>query len=219
MKGINYMSRYTIAAIAIWAILGTLLLRFSFAAKSEETLGFDYYILSLSWSPQFCKEHGNNEECREPHRFILHGLWPQYEDGGYPSNCRRYDYVEESVISDMMQYMPNRHLITHEWQKHGTCTGLSPAQYFGTAANAYKSIKVPDLFNETENFQASTQQIIDAFKKVNPTLMDGEIQVFCPGNELAEVRFPIDKIGSFRLGDEENDQVCHSDHVHITAPN
>src|SRR5947209_11849087 len=52
---------------------------------------FDFYVLSLSWSPGFCDTGG-----AEKHRgqcnagsglsFVVHGLWPQYETG-FPSDC------------------------------------------------------------------------------------------------------------------------------------
>src|SRR5664279_6001869 len=48
---------------------------------------FDFYVLSLSWSPSFCEqasERGNGgrsgAQCGgRPFSFVVHGLWPQYE--------------------------------------------------------------------------------------------------------------------------------------------
>ena len=34
--------------------------------------GFDYYLLNLSWSPEFCATHANAPECAQHLRFILH---------------------------------------------------------------------------------------------------------------------------------------------------
>src|SRR6516165_2487386 len=48
---------------------------------------FDYYVLSLSWSPSFCEEaeeRGRNSQAQcggRPFSFVVHGLWPQYEHG------------------------------------------------------------------------------------------------------------------------------------------
>ena len=53
---------------------------------------FDFYVLSLSWSPSFCEatqERGreSKEQCGErPYSFVVHGLWPQYEKG-FPEFC------------------------------------------------------------------------------------------------------------------------------------
>lgn len=49
---------------------------------------FDYYLLSLSWSPTFCLTHAGNEQCKgKGYGFVLHGLWPQYAKGGWPQFC------------------------------------------------------------------------------------------------------------------------------------
>src|SRR6201996_9691352 len=48
---------------------------------------FDYYLLNLSWSPEFCHSHPNATECASRATFVLHGLWPQNTDGTYPQNC------------------------------------------------------------------------------------------------------------------------------------
>src|SRR5262249_40589503 len=51
---------------------------------------FDYYVLSLSWSPSFCETATGNarrQQCgTRPFSFVVHGLWPQYERG-FPESC------------------------------------------------------------------------------------------------------------------------------------
>ena len=51
---------------------------------------FDFYVLSLSWSPSFCEaasERGRSGRSQDvqcggrPFSFVVHGLWPQYERG------------------------------------------------------------------------------------------------------------------------------------------
>ena len=54
---------------------------------------FDFYVLSLSWSPSFCeasaeKGRAPREQCGgRPYSFVVHGLWPQYERG-FPESCQ-----------------------------------------------------------------------------------------------------------------------------------
>src|ERR1700684_1900619 len=58
--------------------------------QSEGEAGiFDYYVLSLSWAPTYCLTHtADGAECSgKGYGFVLHGLWPQYESGGYPDRC------------------------------------------------------------------------------------------------------------------------------------
>ena len=48
---------------------------------------FDFYVLNLSWSPEFCRVHASAAECAQHRAFTLHGLWPQNSDGTYPEDC------------------------------------------------------------------------------------------------------------------------------------
>ncbi len=61
-------------------------------AEGETAGQFDYFVLSLSWSPNWCALEGdarNSGQCDPRHdfSFTLHGLWPQFEEG-WPSFCR-----------------------------------------------------------------------------------------------------------------------------------
>ena len=60
---------------------------------------FDYYLLSLSWSPAFCLQSPSSAKCHGPRRygFIVHGLWPQNERG-WPENCAGTAQVPDSVV-------------------------------------------------------------------------------------------------------------------------
>jgi ribonuclease T2 len=56
--------------------------------RQNEPGQFDFYVLSLSWSPSFCEgreENGGGGRSQQiqcggrPFSFVVHGLWPQYE--------------------------------------------------------------------------------------------------------------------------------------------
>ena len=102
---------------------------------------FDFYVLSLSWSPSFCAgaaERGadavaRNVQCGpRPYSFVVHGLWPQY-DNGFPEYCQiPAPRLDRGVVSSMLDLMPAPRLIFNEWDRHGTCSGQSPRVYFET---------------------------------------------------------------------------------------
>ena len=105
---------------------------------------FDYYVLSLSWSPQYCaRALGHEPQCARPNAFVVHGLWPQYERG-YPSDCRTNARVAEATIERMLPIMPSRRLVIHEWRAHGSCSGSSPHAYFADVERDYRSSRVSD---------------------------------------------------------------------------
>ena len=82
---------------------------------------FDFYVLSLSWSPSFCEEaaeRGGRSQIQcsgRPYAFVVHGLWPQYENG-FPEYCQRpAPRLNRSIVSSMLDLMPAPHLIFNEW--------------------------------------------------------------------------------------------------------
>src|SRR5271157_902849 len=80
---------------------------------------FDFYVLSLSWSPSFCKEaaeRGNGRRSQaqcggRPFSFVVHGLWPQYEHG-FPEYCQRPSpRLAREIMTSMLDLMPAPGLI------------------------------------------------------------------------------------------------------------
>ena len=123
----------------------------AFAQKHHKAKAkFDYYLLSLSWAPTFCAGHpaDHSRECQVGGHaaFVLHGLWPQANSGQPPMSCTPPSPVSKSTVDHMLNFMPTRSLIQHEWEKHGTCSGLSPQDYFAKVEQAFKAVKVPDRY-------------------------------------------------------------------------
>jgi len=163
---------------------------------------FDFYVLSLSWSPTYCSSDASSGrdgdvQCRSgrPYGFVLHGLWPQYERG-YPENCASSEPrdVPDDVVSEVMKIAPSPKLVQHEWEKHGTCTGLSQIEYFASAAKALQSVKVPkDLRQPQDVVRITADELRDAFLAENSSLEKKDILVTCRRNDIGEVRVCLDK--------------------------
>ncbi len=171
---------------------------------------FDFYQLVLSWSPTHCAENSrgpDDTQCgrrrARPYAFVLHGLWPQYERG-YPEFCRTAGrpYVPESVINGMLDIMPSRGLVIHQYRKHGTCADMPPALYFKASRIAYNNVKIPPAFQAPKQDQHLTaRQIVTQFLNVNPALKADAVQVVCrrgPSNQLQEVKICMTRKGEFR---------------------
>jgi ribonuclease T2 len=125
--------------------------------RRQNTPGeFDYYVLSLSWSPSFCEEasergtEGRSQaQCGgRPFSFVVHGLWPQYERG-FPEYCQRPSpRLDRNIMSSMLDLMPAPGLVFNEWDKHGTCSGLPARAYFETIRKARAAVKIPPEYLE-----------------------------------------------------------------------
>lgn len=153
---------------------------------------FDYYLLTLSWSPEFCYSHSDKPECQSGHHgFVVHGLWPQYVNG-YPENCSNAPGLGNPA--EMADIMPDPGLVDHEWQTHGTCSGLDAEAYFKLLRQAFASIKMPARFTGTSaNFSISPQEVKNDFAQANPGFSADNMTVSCGNNYLTAVSLCMTK--------------------------
>ena len=152
---------------------------------------FDYYLLSLSWSPSYCLVHpGDAYQCQgRGFGFVLHGLWPQFDAGGYPQACTTNVDLDAAAEAVGRTLYPSPRLMEHEWQRHGTCSGLAPVDYFHTADRALAVIHIPPAFEAPRaDQQLAPDDILAAFRTANPSLPPHAMTVACSRAQLAEVR-------------------------------
>jgi ribonuclease T2 len=184
---------------------------------------FDFYVLSLSWSPSFCQaaqERGNTSrnqqmQCGErPFAFVVHGLWPQY-DRGFPNYCERPSpRLPRNIMTSMLDLMPAPGLIFNEWDKHGTCSGLGARGYFEAIRKARAGVKIPDEYIDLQQPKMVTPAAVEeAFIKVNPGLSNAAIAITCDRNRLTEVRICMSKDLQFRACEEIDRRACRRDQV------
>ncbi len=166
------------------------------STRSHQTGDFDYYLISLSWSPAYCVTHPKDQrQCGgRGFGFVLHGLWPQKSAGGYPEDCPATSQPSQSVLQKTLAFMPSEKLIHHEWVKHGTCTGLSADEYLTLADRAFAALRLPKDFQAPEAPRNLTvEQVLGEFVAANPGLNRDSLSLRCSGNELEEVRVCVDK--------------------------
>jgi ribonuclease T2 len=160
---------------------------------------FDFYLLTLSWSPGFCDAGGASkaaDQCSVGARlgFVVHGLWPQNAHG-YPQDCDGGSRpVSRAALALTHGVFPDEGLARYEWRKHGACTGLSPEAFFASVKRARDSIVIPDAFKaprEEQDF--SPIEIARAFAAANPGLRPNAMAVTCARGELEDVRICLAK--------------------------
>ncbi|MES2125910.1 MAG: ribonuclease [Pseudomonadota bacterium] len=160
---------------------------------------FDYYALSLSWSPSFCATHDDVKQCGAGRRlgFVLHGLWPQYERG-FPQSCSS-ERLPPRVKDRYAGMFPSPSLISHEWPKHGTCSGLEPDAYFALTEKLKDSVVIPSAYQAPASpVRADSDALARAFRAANPAMPANAVLPFCGsgGRFLAEVRVCFSKAGA-----------------------
>lgn len=188
-------------------------------SRAYEAGKFDYYVMSLSWSPSYCASAGgsaaSDPQCRprsgKRYSFVLHGLWPQFERG-WPQDCQTADrgFVPRPVAARMLDIMPSEKLVFHEYRKHGTCSGLGVDAYFDLARKLHNHVKVPARYQNVNGprLVVSPDELLSEFAEANPGLRRDMMVVKCggPGNRLEEVRICFDRDGKYRHCGKNEDQ-------------
>lgn len=172
------------------------------AAENAQAGTFDYYLLNISWSPEFCTMNPGNPQCAARPGFVVHGLWPQNNDGTYPENCPGMSRPPNSAA--YLDVMPTIELILHEWRTHGTCTGLNPDAYFSEIRTAFRSVEIPSTFAATQTPPASVtpHALLAQFSRANPSFPPDSFALSCGNNYLTAIEVCFDK--------KLNPQACRS---------
>lgn len=160
---------------------------------------FDYYVLALSWSPNWCVRTGNarkSPQCvqNSGHGWILHGLWPQYHRG-YPAFCRSAKKPpSRGMTADMADIMGTSGLAWHQWKKHGVCTGLNAVDYYALSRRAYAKVIRPPVFRKlTRTVKLPASVVEEAFLKANPGMEPDGVTVTCKAAQIQEVRICLSR--------------------------
>ncbi|MDW3224447.1 MAG: ribonuclease T2 [Paracoccaceae bacterium] len=176
------------------AVMFWMMMVLPLAAEGERPGEFDYYVLSLSWSPNWCALEGDARdspqcEAREDHGWILHGLWPQFERG-FPSYCNTTERnPSRAMTAAMTDIMGTSGLAWHQWKKHGRCTGLEAQDYYALSREAYDLVTRPEVFRKLEDpVRLPASVVEEAFLRDNPDLSPDGITITCRDNHIQEAR-------------------------------
>lgn len=185
---------------------------------------FDFYVLALSWSPQFCATRTarpDDPQCGDGRRFgfIAHGLWPQYVLG-YPESCPTTQSFDAGIVPRILEVMPSERLIRHEWERHGSCSGLSAGEYFTQLERLYRSVHIPERFTyPAEEVTTTLADFKQSFMQANPGLQLDMFAVLCAsGGFLREIRVCYSKQGEVRPCMPAVRDQCRDGRVAIRPP-
>ena len=189
--------------------------------RQNEPGQFDFYVLSLSWSPSYCAANAErpfrrpDPQCGpRPYSFVVHGMWPQY-DRGFPEFCQvPAPRLSRNIVGAMLDLMPSPRLIYHEWDRHGTCSGLSQSAYFDTIRKARAVVKIPRQYLELRSpLTVTPDEVEDAFVAANPGMTREGISVTCGGRRLDEVHICLSRTLQFRDCPEVERRSCRRDRL------
>jgi len=186
------------AQAGAWLVSALFLLPTYAALAGNEPGRFDYYVLSLSWSPHYCALPEARDETLQcggrRHGFVVHGLWPQQE-GGAPEFCGSSQprQVPPEIVEEYLPIMPSARLIGHQWKKHGTCSGLTQEQYFASVRRAWEAFRVPSAFEEGSLLRTDRHTLLTRIRDANPGIPPEGITLRCRGRDFAEARICLSR--------------------------
>lgn len=178
-------------------------------AEGEKAGDFDYYVMALSWSANWCAQTGDDSDDPQCDAgrgvtWVVHGLWPQYEDG-WPSYCRTVERdPSRGQTADMADVFGGAGSAFYQWKKHGRCAGLSASAYYDTARQAMGSITLPPVFaGLTKDIKLPASVVEDAFLEANPGMQRDQITITCNDGMIQEARICLTKdLEPRRCGDD-----------------
>ncbi|XP_043699573.1 extracellular ribonuclease LE-like isoform X1 [Telopea speciosissima] len=128
---------------------------------------YDFFYFVQQWPGSYCDT--SNGCCyptttgKPATNFSIHGLWPNYNDASYPSNCDSNYPFDPSQISDLVSSLQiswpslscpssdDTSFWSHEWDKHGTCSEsvLNEHGYFAAALNLKGQVNLLQILKST----------------------------------------------------------------------
>ena len=184
------------------------------AAANAQPGDFDFYLLNLSWSPEFCATHPASPECSAHPGFVVHGLWPQNTDGTYPEHCSDAPGpIDPAALTNLL---PTASLVEHEWTTHGTCSGLAADPYFATIRKAFQEVRIPAAFASTQAppGMLTPDAILAQFSASNPGFPADSFALSCGNNYLTAIEVCMDK--SLHPEACQNVRSCRANAVNLT---
>ena len=188
-----------VALIALLSIVAVALQARGKKPPNHKQPSFAYYMLVLSYAPDFCAQPAGDKDPRECGDgryigFVVHGLWPQGETTRGPENCGSASPIPQDTIQAMLDYFPTESLIQHEWKTHGTCSGLNAGDYFAAVKKARDSVRIPDELTPSSRQLMMPGDIEAKVAAANPGFPNTAFRTSCyPNKELQEIRICLNK--------------------------
>jgi ribonuclease T2 len=211
----------TVATGAL-ALVGLPLAAFGQNAPPVATASFDYYVMTLSWSPGFCDLGGEEKSPRQcavgsGQGFVVHGLWPNERYGPNPEACRPDEYVGAADLAATRGLYPAEGLAAYEYRQHGTCTGLSARDYFATVRYVRDQLVIPEILQgPRQRLRVSPADLQQAFVAANANLRPDNMAITCSRGQLVDVRFCLSKdLRAFAVCPKVSGHTCHSSSIAV----
>jgi ribonuclease T2 len=204
-------------AAGVAALFSLPLAASSQTAPPVATAPFDYYVMTLSWSPGFCDLGGEEKSPRQcaagdGDGLVVHGLWPNNRYGPNPEECELNAYASSADLAETRGLYPADGLAAYEYRKHGSCTGLSAHDYYAAVRSVREQLNIPEVLHAPrQRLLVSPAELQQAFISANANLRPDNMAITCRRGELVDVRFCLSRdLKAFAVCPKVSGHTCHS---------
>jgi len=141
------------------------------------------FTLIIRMTPAVCAldpEMQKLRQCQDGFTLTISSLQAERNNGKRLENCSReptnLSPLQERVVE---RVMPDKQLRDEDWEKNGSCTGMSSSTYFRTIATYAQRLKVPSELASPRDTVLSKSYIISRLQQLNPGLTEKSILLRC----------------------------------------
>lgn len=172
----------------------------SLPAGAQERPHFDYWMLTMAWSPEHCAQKPAEKQCKQAivdhsyRGFVIAELAPML-NSGKPSPCPKADgKVPEELLSRTREVMLSFLHVRQQWKSYGGCTQGSLDEHFMFVERVYRKIEIPDQYRNPNDYLETTVPALQkAFAARNPGFAEDSFSVACASNRrISEIRVCFD---------------------------
>lgn len=170
------------------------------AACTAAAADGDYWVLRLSWSPEYCNADlaSRQPQCRDEHYLLPVGLvrHTQFEE---LRRCGKAPELPPEVFNRLFNLTYNENSLRRHWRTYGACTGLEPKEYAIQLDYAASKLTTPESFErlrESRRFELG--EFKTALMRANPGLEEDAIALDCSAGWLKEISVCLDDAMHFR---------------------
>lgn len=164
---------------------------------AEVSAGGNPWIMTLSWSPEYCHNNklSSEPQCTGEFYFANFGL----QVSGKVGDARLGDSCPNVELAPNEQdrwlwTIPNFERIRYVWAEQGACSGLDQSAYYAQMDYASRRVEIPETYEAIERrTTTSPASLRAAFLSANPEMREESIALHCDAHWLAEVRICFDE--------------------------
>ena len=164
-------------------------------------------------------------QCQDGFTLTISSLQAERTGGRRLENCSR-DQTNLSPLQERVveRVMPDKQLRDEDWQRNGSCTGMTPTVYFRTIATYAQRLKIPSELASPRDTVLTKNYIVSKLQQLNPGLTEKSLLLRCTaeaGRELpvlTELRSCYNTQGQYDTCPVYIKSNCPSSVVILAAP-